>query len=65
MPKQKTNKSASKRFKITKNGKVLRRHAGSRHLLSSKSGKRKRYAGKANVVNPADMANVMGMLLNG
>jgi large subunit ribosomal protein L35 len=34
----KTRKSISKRFKITKNGKVLRRPTGQDHLLSKKSG---------------------------
>jgi large subunit ribosomal protein L35 len=42
MPKQKTNKSAAKRFRVTRRGKVLRRMAGHRHLLSVKSRKRKR-----------------------
>ncbi|MFA5767699.1 MAG: 50S ribosomal protein L35 [Candidatus Paceibacterota bacterium] len=38
----KTRKSITKRFKITKNGKVLRRPTGQDHLLSKKSGKFKR-----------------------
>ena len=42
MPKQKTNKAAKKRFKVTKNGKVLRGRPGRRHLLSVKTGKRRR-----------------------
>ena len=42
MPKHKTNKSAKKRFKITKKGKVLRARPGRRHLLSGKSAKRRR-----------------------
>ncbi len=35
----KTRKSLSKRFKITKTGKVLRRIAGQNHFRSKKSGK--------------------------
>lgn len=35
--KQKTRKSASKRFKITGSGKVLHRSKGARHKLSKKS----------------------------
>jgi len=35
----KTKKSVTKRFKITGTGKVLRRHAGKRHLLQGKSSK--------------------------
>jgi large subunit ribosomal protein L35 len=42
MPKQKTNKGAKKRFKVTATGKVLFRPAGKRHILSGKSSKRRR-----------------------
>ena len=42
MPKLKTNKGAKKRFKLTKKGKVKRRKAGRRHLLTCKSSGRKR-----------------------
>ena len=42
MPKQKTRKILIKRFRITKNGKVLRRQAFRRHLNAKKSAKRKR-----------------------
>lgn len=37
MPKQKTRKIVSKRFKITKTGKVLRRAQNMRHLRRRKS----------------------------
>ena len=37
--KQKTRKGASKRFKITSTGKVLRRHQNARHLRRKKSKK--------------------------
>lgn len=40
--KAKTRKSLSKRFKVTKTGKVLRRVTGQDHLLSKKSSKKKR-----------------------
>lgn len=42
MTKLKTKNSLSKRFKITKSGKVLRRQAFRRHLKASKSQKRLR-----------------------
>lgn len=42
MSKQKTKKSVSKRFRVTKNGKVLHRSSFARHLRSSKSGAQKR-----------------------
>lgn len=39
MPKLKTRKSVTKRFKITRNGKILRRATGLDHTRSKKSGK--------------------------
>ena len=42
MPKQKTKKAASKRFKVTGSGKILRRHAMKSHNLEKKSAKRRR-----------------------
>lgn len=42
MAKQKTRKSAAKRFKITKTGKLLHRSHNLRHLNSKKSKRRLR-----------------------
>lgn len=42
MPKQRTHKSASKRFKVTAGGKILHRSHTLRHLRSSKSKKQVR-----------------------
>lgn len=42
MPKQKTRKSVIKRFKVTKNGKIMHRHNFSRHLRVKKSEAKKR-----------------------
>ena len=39
MPKLKTRKSLIKRFRITKNGKIMRRQSFRRHLKSHKSKK--------------------------
>ncbi len=50
----KTKKSVAKRFKLTARGKVLRSKAGRRHLLQSKSAKRRRGLGKAAVVDATD-----------
>ncbi len=36
----KTRKSITKRFKITKTGKILRRHTGQDHYLAKKKGKK-------------------------
>jgi len=38
----KTRKSFTKRFKITKTGKILRRPTGQNHYQAKKSGKKKR-----------------------
>lgn len=42
MPKLKTNSGAKKRFRITRTGKVMQSKSYKRHLLESKSSKRKR-----------------------
>jgi large subunit ribosomal protein L35 len=42
VPKQKTNKAAKKRFKVTAGGRLLRRHAMKSHNLEKKSAKRRR-----------------------
>ena len=42
----KTRKSVTKRFKITKTGKVLRRPAGQNHYRAKKSGKKIRQSRK-------------------
>ncbi|MBL6764659.1 MAG: 50S ribosomal protein L35 [Verrucomicrobiae bacterium] len=54
----KTRKSVAKRFKITATGKVMRNHSGKRHLLSSKSPKRRRRLGKEVELSPTDEARV-------
>jgi large subunit ribosomal protein L35 len=43
MPKLKTKKKAAKRFRITKNGKVMTKKPGRRHLLADKGRKSKRH----------------------
>jgi large subunit ribosomal protein L35 len=58
----KTKKSVAKRFKITATGKVVRSKAGRRHLLQSKSSKRKRKLGKQVVVDDTDVARVKANL---
>jgi large subunit ribosomal protein L35 len=42
MPKMKTKKIVSKRFRITKNGKILHRTQGMRHIRRNKSKARQR-----------------------
>ncbi len=62
MPKIKTNKSAAKRFKTTKNGKIKRYKAFGRHLLTSKSPKRRRKLRASAYLDPSDMPRVQMML---
>lgn len=51
MPKLRTNKGAAKRFKLTGTGKVKRRKAGMRHILTSKSSGSKRVLRKASLIS--------------
>ena len=62
MHKKKTHKSARKRLKVTKNGKVLYHRAGKRHLLSVKSGKRRRKLRKAATAHPKAMKTFKRLL---
>ena len=62
MPKLKTHKGASKRFKKTGTGKVARRHAFARHILTSKKRSRTRKLSKSVIVDPANEAAFKRML---
>lgn len=55
---RKTKKAVAKRFKVTGTGKVLRSHASKRHLMASKSAKRKRHLSKAALVDKTDLARI-------
>ena len=55
---RKTKKAVAKRFKVTATGKVLRGHAGRRHLLVSKNAKRKRQLAKTAVLDKTDEARI-------
>ncbi len=60
--KLKTHKGAAKRFKLTAGGKIIRGHAYARHILTSKSSKRKRKLHKMTSVSAADARRVRAML---
>lgn len=49
--KKKTHKGARKRMKVTKSGRVRRNRSGAGHLLSAKSGKRRRHLRRAAYVH--------------
>ena len=63
MPKVKPNSGASKRFKVTGTGKIKRKHAFKRHILTKKTTKQKRNLTHATLVSPADMNNVKLLLV--
>jgi large subunit ribosomal protein L35 len=62
MPKQKTNRAAAKRFKLTGTGKAKRAQSGIRHGMIGKARDRKRRLGGMVVVADADQARVQRML---
>jgi len=62
MPKLKSNSGAKKRFKITKNGKVIRAKGFKSHILEKKSSKRKRGLKGTTVTSEAEAAKVKRML---
>jgi len=62
MPKLKTHKGASKRFKKTGTGKVVRHHAFARHILTSKVRSRKRKLKHSVVADDADQAKLQRMI---
>jgi large subunit ribosomal protein L35 len=62
MPKLKTRKAASKRYKITGNNNFLRRHAYKGHLLMKKSNRQKRKLSQRILVNPNDINTIKLML---
>jgi large subunit ribosomal protein L35 len=65
MPKMKTNSSAKKRFSITGTGKIKRKHAFKRHILTKKEKDRKRALRNDTLVHKSDMSNVKLMLVIG
>ena len=62
MPKMKSNRAASKRFKLTGTGKVRRFKAYASHILTKKSQKRKRNLRKGAIVDAADAKRVKNMI---
>ena len=62
MPKMKTRKAASKRYKSTGTNKILRRHAFKGHLLMKKSNKQKRKLSQIICVHTNDIKAIRYML---
>ncbi|MGI9107959.1 MAG: 50S ribosomal protein L35 [Pyrinomonadaceae bacterium] len=62
MPKLKTHKGAAKRFRLTATGKIKRGHSHARHILTSKTQKRKRHLDIDTLVSESDEDRVKNML---
>ena len=65
MPKQKTNRSVRKRFKVTKNRKVRRYKTNRRHLLAGRTTKRKRNLRRPGLVSVAETKTYLRLLGEG
>jgi large subunit ribosomal protein L35 len=62
MPKMKTHSGASKRFRLTGTGKVMRRRANRNHLLEHKSSTRTRRLAGEVVLAKADTKKMKRLL---
>ena len=62
MPKMKTKRGAAKRFRLSSTGKAKRSRAFKRHILTSKSTKRKRHLDMEAPVSRADAQSIRLML---
>lgn len=65
MPRQKTHKGISKRFRVTASGKAKHRKANRGHMLGPKSGKRKRHLRADGVVSGVEAARIVEALRPG
>lgn len=63
MPKMKTVSSAKKRFTLTATGKIKRKHAFKRHILTKKTTKQKRALTHDTIVDTHDVKAVRAMLV--
>ena len=62
MPKLKTNRGAAKRFTKTASGRIKRRKAYLRHILSTKTRKQKRHLRKATTVAAVDQKAIRALI---
>jgi large subunit ribosomal protein L35 len=63
MPKMKTNSGAKKRFDVTGTGKIKRKHAYKRHILTKKTTKQKRNLTYFGTVADVDKPRVKKLLV--
>ena len=62
MPKMKTHSGASKRFKVTGTGKIMRRRANRQHLFEHKSSRVTRRLYNEVRLRPADVREIKKLL---
>ena len=62
MPKQRTHAGAKKRFRVTRNGKVMHSRMNKNHILEKKTSKRKRRLSRPGQLSGGDAAQVKRML---
>jgi large subunit ribosomal protein L35 len=63
MPKMKSHSATSKRFRVTRNGKVLHRKATGNHMLTKKTGsQRRRIEGMAEVTATGEQKKIKRLL---
>jgi large subunit ribosomal protein L35 len=62
MPKIKTRRGAAKRFKVTGSGKVQRKRAYLRHILSTKTRKQKRRLRQSTLVAATDVRAIKRLI---
>ncbi|ADP79759.1 50S ribosomal protein L35 [Pseudofrankia inefficax] len=62
MPKMKPHSGASKRFRVTGSGKIMRRRANRAHLLEHKTSRRTRRLNNEVALAPADNRRISRML---
>ena len=62
MPKMKSHRGATRRFRVTKTGKILRRQTRLNHMLEKKTPAHKRRLGREVQVTAGDKRGVRRML---
>ena len=63
MPKMKSHSATTKRFRVTRKGKVLHRKATGNHMLTKKSGsRRRRVEGMAEVASTGEQKKLKRLL---
>jgi large subunit ribosomal protein L35 len=62
MPKVKTHSGAKKRFSLTANGKIKRKHAFKNHMLDKKQTKQKRRLTHSGLVHKSDKRRIEKLL---